>query len=281
MNITNLANLFHQNTIFQQGKLPGQKLGQPAASDTLYRLSQNFLTAQEQGQDLRKRFDTLELSSEAADSKADSALSGMPNELLEVYLNQYKVAANLSRQNGAALMEYRNQLSAFDQTIQEYQDMLDGNKALPKQMKLDDISKLLDATKAMREQFMQQGAAELNQISNHNPTQEGYMGKAFSMVTEWIENGSSDTRWQIDVSANDIYGEIDRALSSAHNITSTFQKGASNILSELKRRGCVEGGEIIPYDNQGAESSESVQRESLFQSIYDEIWSVFQRSINE
>ena len=98
MNVSNLSNLFQQNSIFQHGRPLGQKLGQPPISDTLHRLSQNFLTAQGQGQDLRKRFDTLELSAEAAGSKADSALSEMPRELLEVYLNQYKVAANLSHQ---------------------------------------------------------------------------------------------------------------------------------------------------------------------------------------
>ncbi len=281
MDVSGLSGLFQSNRIFQPENLLGQKLVQSPVNDTLHRLSENLLNAKTQANDLKTRFDTLELSAEATEGKGKTSLDEMPEGLLRFYLNQCKVGACLSQQHEASLMEYRNQLSAFDQTIQEYQDMLDGNKALPKQMKLDDISKLLDATKAMREQFMQQGAAELNQISNHNPTQEGYMGKAFSMVTEWVENGSSDTCWQIDVSANDIYGEIDRALSSAHNITSTFQKGASNILSELKRRGCVEDGEIIPYDNQGAESSESVQRESLFQSIYDEIWSVFQRSINE
>lgn len=63
-----------------------------------------------------------------------SAFRGMPNELLEIYLNQYKVAGYLSEQNGAALQTYRDQLSAFDQTIQEYQDILDGKTALPKQM---------------------------------------------------------------------------------------------------------------------------------------------------
>ena len=71
MNVSNLANLFQQNSIFQQSRPLGQKLGQPPISDTLHRLSQNFLTAQGQGQDLRKRFDTLELSAEAAGSKAD------------------------------------------------------------------------------------------------------------------------------------------------------------------------------------------------------------------
>lgn len=33
MNVTNFANLFHQNSIFQQNKLLGQKLMQPHIRD--------------------------------------------------------------------------------------------------------------------------------------------------------------------------------------------------------------------------------------------------------
>ena len=267
MNITNLANLFHQNTTFQQGKLPGQKLGQPAANDTLYRLSQNFLTAQEQGQDLRKRFDTLELSAEAADRKADSALSGMPNELLEVYLNQYKVAANLSRQNGAALMEYRNQLSAFDQTIQEYQDMLDGKAELPQQMKMEDVSMLLERTRAAREQFLQEGAKELNRVGQEGPALHD---TAFQMIAD--DKGSSlrDFQWAIDASAEDIYAEIDRALTSTNKMTSMCQEGASRIVAELRRRGQADQ----PYRQFRMEEQDNVmERTSMFQGIYEGIWS--------
>ena len=106
------------------------------------------------------------------------------------------------------------------------------------------------------------------------------MGKAYSMAAEWAENGSNDTHWQIDASANDIYGEIDRALSSAHSITSTFQKGASSILAELKRRGCVEEGEEIHFEDQETAAGSTVQRESLFQSIYDGIWNTFKQSLD-
>ena len=41
MNVTNLANLFHQNSIFQQNKPLGQKLVQPLINETLHRLSEN------------------------------------------------------------------------------------------------------------------------------------------------------------------------------------------------------------------------------------------------
>ena len=274
MNVSNLANLFQQNSIFQQSRPLGQKLGQPPISDTLPRLSQNFLTAQEQGQDLRKRFDTLELSAEAVGSKADSALSEMPKELLEVYLNQYKVAANLSHQNEAALMEYRDQLSAFDQTIQEYQDMLDGKAALPQQMKMEDVSMLLERTRAAREQFLQEGAKELNRVGSERPD---LTDKARQTVLGDLDDGH-DLRWSIDASAKDICGEIDRALAFTQKVTSMCREGASRIVAELKRRGQADQ----PYHQLRFDEQDStVERTSMFQDIYEDIWNTLRQSINE
>ena len=274
MNVPNLSHLFHQNSIFQQSKPLGQKLVQPPINDTLHRLSQNFLTAQEQGQDLRKRFDTLELSEEAAGSKADSALSEMPKELLEVYLNQYKVAANLSHQNESALMEYRDQLSAFDQTIQEYQDMLDGKAALPQQMKMEDVSMLLERTKAAREQFLQEGAKELNRVGSEG---SDLTDKARQMVMGDLDDGH-DLRWSIDASAKDIYGEIDRALASASKTASMCREGASRIVAELKRRGQADQ----PYHQLRFDEQDStVERTSMFKGIYEDIWTSFKRLIGD
>ena len=274
MNVPNLSHLFHQNSIFQQSKPLGQKLVQPPINDTLHRLSQNFLTAQEQGQDLRKRFDTLELSEEAAGSKADSALSEMPKELLEVYLNQYKVAANLSHQNESALMEYRDQLSAFDQTIQEYQDMLDGKAALPQQMKMEDVSMLLERTKAAREQFLQEGAKELNRVGSEGPD---LTDKARQTVMGDLDDGH-DLRWSIDASAKDIYGEIDRALASTQKVTSMCREGASRVVAELKRRGQADQ----PYHQLRFDEQDStVERTSMFKGIYEDIWTSFKRLIGD
>ena len=106
------------------------------------------------------------------------------------------------------------------------------------------------------------------------------MGKAYSMAAEWAENGPDDTHWQIDTSAEDIYSEIDNALASAHKITSTFQKGASSILAELKRRGAVEEGEEIHFEDWETATSSTVQRESMFQSIHDGIWNTFKQSLD-
>ena len=274
MNVSNLSNLFQQNSIFQQGRWLGQKLGQPPVNDTLHRLSQNFLTAQEQVQDLRKRFDTLELSAEAADSKADSALSEMPTELLEVYLNQYKVAAHLSQQNEAALTEYRDQLSAFDQTIQEYQDMLDGKAEPPQKMKLEDVSMLLERTRAAREQFLQEGAKELNRVGSEGPD---LTDRARQTVLSDLDDGH-DLRWSIDASAKDIYAEIDRALDSVSKTASMCREDASRIVAELKRRGQADQSyHQLRFDEQDS----TVERTPMFQDIYEDIWNTLRQSINE
>ena len=253
----------------------GQVLSQSPLTDTLHRLSENLLTAQDQSQDLRKRFDTLELSAEATERKENSALRDVPEGLLHFYLNQCKVGAHLSQTQEASLLEYRDQLSAFDQTIQEYQDMLDGKTALPEQMKLEEVSNLLEATKAAWEQFLQKGAAELNRLSNEGPTPKESMGSVYNMLVEDDGTGDGDTRWQIDPDAQDIYGEIDRALVSAHKATSTFQTGASNILAELKRRGCVQEGEDFALDDLKSMDTGRDKWVSLFQDIYSEIWNAF------
>ena len=278
MNVTNFSNLFHQNSIFQQNKPLGQKLVQSTINDTLNRLSENLLNTQVQNTDLKRRFDTLELSDAALEQK--SSLSDVPEGLLHYYLHMCKFGASISQVQEYALMEYRDQLSAFDQTIQEYQDMLSGKTALPEQMKQEDVALLLEATKVAREQFLQQGAEKLNQFSKEGPTPKGFLGSAYSMITGETANAQDNPRWQIDPSAQDIYGEIDRALASAHKVTSTFQDGASGILAELKRRGCVQAGEEFSLDDQETADSGAATRASLFQDIYDGIWETFKQSIS-
>ena len=280
MNVTNFANLFHQNSIFQQNKPLGQKLIQPRINDTLNRLSENLLTAQEQAKDMKARFDTLELSAEAMESQKNPALADVPEELLRFYLNQCKVGAVISRGQETSLMEFRNQLSAFDQTIQSYQDMLDGKTALPEQMKQEDAAFLLETAKAAREQFLQQAAETLERFSREAPTPKDLLGNGYSMITGETGNAQEWSRWQIDVSAGDIYGQIDRAIASAHKATSMFQEGASSILAELKRRGCLRAGDDFSFDNQEPADSGAAVRSSLVQDIYDRIWDTFRQSID-
>lgn len=186
-------------------------------------------------------------------------------------MNQYKVSANLSQQNEAVLMEYRDQLSAFDQTIQQYQDMLDGKAELPQQMKMEDVSMLLERTRAARELFLQEGAKELNRVGSEGPD---LTGKARQTAMGDLDDGR-DLRWSIDASAKDIYGEIDRALAAAHKTTSLCREGASRIVAELKRRGLADQ----PYHQLRFDEQDSaVERTSMFQDIYEDIWTMLRQN---
>ena len=124
--------------------------------------------------------------------------------------------------------------------------------ALPSQMKQEDVALLLEHTKAAREQFLQQGAQELNRLSREGPTPREFLGRAYSMITGDANNAQDHSRWEIDPEANDIYGEIDRALASARRTTSTFRDGASSVLAELKRRGCIQAEEDFSPDGQAS-----------------------------
>ena len=278
MNVTNFANLFHQNNVFQQNRPLGQMLNRPPVNDTLNRLSENLLTAQAQTKDLKARFDTLELSAEAVAFKETSALEDVPEGLLRFYLHMCRFGASLSQGQEDALTEYRDQLSAFDQTIEAYQDMLGGKTALPEHMRREDAALLLEATKAAREQFLQEGAKELNRLSKEGPLPKELLGSGYAMITGRTEDDFA--RWQIDPSAKNIYEEIDRALASAHEVTSVFQDGAAGILAELKRRG-VWTGEEPSLDAQEPADSGAAARASLFQDVYDSIWSMLRKSAAE
>lgn len=271
MNVSNLAGLFRQGGIAPQNG-PGQKLARPPAADALNRLCQNLPSRQERENELKARFDTVELSAEAANREESASMEELPEDILRYFLNTYKVSAYLSQQHEASLLEYRDQLSAFDQTIQEYQDMLDGKTALPDQMGREDVSRLLDAAREAREQFLQRGAEELNRLSENNPARMGYLWRPCSEGTDRQED-EFDTR--IDASAGDIYGEIDRALANAGKVTATFQEWASSIQSELNRRGC--GGALYTASRPSAAEAIAA-RPSLFQSIYEDLWNAFRQN---
>ena len=120
----------------------------------------------------------------------------------------------------------------------------------------------------------------LNRFSREAPTPKGVLGNAYSMIAGEQGSGQEEPRWQIDASAGDIYGQIDRAIVSAHKATSMFQEGASSILAELKRRGCLRAGDDFSLDNQETTAGGTDVRASLFQDIYDGIWDAFKQSID-
>lgn len=205
--------------------------------DILGRMSENLLNTQEQTS-LRDRVE-LKLSS-VLDTEY-STLSETPTEALKFYAGILDMYARFNSMTEHALTEYRDQLAAFDQTIQEYQDMLDGKAALPEDMTIEQVQTMLNLVKETRAQFLQDGGKEVNRrlsFSNSFADDRLFNHTASAVLGESFENaGKGADFWYIDPNAENIYGEIDRALVAVDSLTQTCRKGISAIASELRRRG--------------------------------------------
>ena len=96
--------------------------------DVLGRMSENLLDARQQPS-LRDR---VEMEFSGILDTEYSALSEVPTDVLKFFAATLDMYARFNSMTEHALTEYRDQLTAFDQTIQEYQDMLDvGNICYP------------------------------------------------------------------------------------------------------------------------------------------------------
>ena len=141
-------------------------------------------------------------------------------------------------------------------------------------MNTADISMLLERTRAAREQFLQEGAKELNRVGSKSNILND---KARQMVME-DQDDSHDLQWNIDASAENIYAEIDRALASAHKMTSLCREGASRVVAELERRGQANQ----PYHQLRFDEQDGAKEQtSMFQDIYAGIWNLLRQSATE
>lgn len=248
MDMSKLSFAFQQNNIFAARspfhKLPGQQ--QNSVTDVLNRISSNIIGAQEQRKSMEATVKTQEAKMDAYTSEIDAAqqksLEEMPDELLHFLRNQFLVQRNMSCQMEQELTAFRDQLSGIDQTIQEYQDILDGKGAMPDDLTLEDVTALLETTRATREQFVQDNAERLNKW-NMGKTVTGDTHPARAIERVFGENQYADMEqsvWEIDPTASDIYAEIDEALNATRRVTETMEEGYRRICNELEKRGQTE-----------------------------------------
>lgn len=229
-------------------------LGQNAPTqDVLGRMSENLLDALQQTS-LRDR---VELKFSGVLDTEYSALSEVPTETLKCFAGLLDAYARFNSMTEHALTEYRDQLTAFDQTIQEYQDMLDGKTALPEDMSTEQVQAMLDLVKETRTQFLQDGGKEVNRrlaFSNSYADDRLFNHVASAVLGESFENAGKGTDfWRIDPNAEDIYGEIDRALGAVDSLTQTCSRGLGAIATELKRRG-YDDSDFMHYYSQWYQS---------------------------
>lgn len=177
--------------------------------------------------------------------KADEAtsLEEVPTDLLKVYLGIAKLFSTAAETHEQEILDFKEQLQKWDQTIQGYQDIMDGKAALPEGHTMQSILWSYQTAQKDRAQFLQDGIAHINKYQyGEDQYSEFFSNERVDHLLKSIfgENkfaAKDPSSWLIDSSASDIYSEIDRVLSEAHGVTEEFQRGVDNIYSILKERG--------------------------------------------
>lgn len=240
MVITNFLNLFPAKGGSAFGTNGFQNINsiqKNPMNNTLNQIVENTVVSTEQKGKTQRADSRSLLEALKAEGSGDSPLSGISDEGLHLLRWIYEDGARVSANIEADLTEYRDQLASFDQSIQRYQQILDGTSDLPEDLSMEDVESLLKATQSARETFLRDGAYQLNQRNQKRGEElQSTYGKYADLVDDTFSKGLEQFSWEIDADAEDICGEVDRVRSVAHRATETFKKGMSMIDAELARR---------------------------------------------
>lgn len=288
MVITNFLNLFpargrnaFEANGFQNINLLQQK---NPMNNTLNQLAENTTASIEQDEKAQ-RADSLSLvEALKAEGSGDSPLSGISDDGLRLLKWIYENGARLSVNMEADLTEYRDQLASFDQSIQRYQQILDGISALPEDLSMEDVESLLKAAQSARETFLRDGADKLNHVNQ--PRGEELVkkyAKYADLVDDSFSRGLERFSWKIDADAEDIYGEVDRVRSIAHKMTQTFKKGMAMIDEELTRRKYKDNPYQVYFERRKTAGDYSIPPRngvSIFQETYDAVREILMQAVD-
>lgn len=260
MNVSNNANsIFHQNPALAVGnhtwqeRMQGKKDRQKSTlDDALKRLTDNAVNAQTQRTE-QQEVRNVEIKkdlfiSEIIDKKKQKLEEMSDDELLTAQhcMMEMARAAQLYENE---MTNFRDQLAAFDQTIKDYEDMLNGKLDLSAGLTKDDVKLLLETAKDARGQFFSDGA---ERFGNRKQAEEhGYSG-FLQGISRWQQFGidglEDKGNWYIDYDAEDIYGEIDRVIGNIHKCGEQVGSILDAITKELENRGYTEDKYKVYFD---------------------------------
>ncbi len=172
--------------------------------------------------------------------KTDKAtpLEEAQTELLEVCLTIVRLHLTTAEGREQEISDFKEQLQEWDQTIQGYQDILDGKSSVPEGQTMQSVLQSYEKAQKGREQFLQDGITHINGYQygeSFSNERVDYNLKAILGENKFAEKDPS--AWLIDPTASDIYAEIDRVFSEVHGVEEEFRQGVEDIYSLLKERG--------------------------------------------
>ena len=241
----NISNIFQQKMVSQTNPFGSPK---SALNQALGQINNNILQNinLEAAEKLK-----LDIYIPGTDPEKAAELEKYSNDELEYFFLNFTIS---SPDASPDIDKFREQLKGIDQTIQDYEKMLNGEMEMPTKlaggpfelltkvpMTKEDVQFLLAKTKAFREEFIKKGVEELNQKLSFA---SGYVkkGSPREKIIEQLlgENPLKNidkSAWTIDANAADIYSELDKAQEASsltHDVTSDCR---NRIVKEMEKRG--------------------------------------------
>lgn len=258
MNVSNLqigpTGQFAQRNLLQEHRAQKQK--RAPLEDALRRLADNAFDAKAKGLEKDAEAEKLATKMDAYVSSLgvgeNRALKDMDDEELLIWQHIFSQTARLAQGFEDNLLDFRDQLSAFDQTIQDYQDMLDGTKELTEGLTHEKVTELLDQMKSAREQFLADNKESADGRSRFGGLTLSRLARAVGPTGEGATGEYADkdeSFWHVDLQSDDIYGEIDRVLEGVRGLGQRFGETLDAISRELAKRGYTEDKYQRYFDN--------------------------------
>ena len=242
----NISNIFQQKMVSQTNPFGSPK---SALNQALGRINNNILQNinLEAAEKLK-----LDIYIPGTDPEKAAELEKYSNDELEYFFLNFTIS---SPDASPDIDKFREQLKGIDQTIQDYEKMLNGEMEMPTKlaggpftlagpevpMTKEDVQFLLAKTKAFREEFIKDGVKQLNSLTNMASGLVSKGGAREKIIEQLLgENPLKNidkSALTIDANAADIYSELDKAQEASsltHDVTSDCR---NRIIKEMKKRG--------------------------------------------
>lgn len=251
VNITNLFDSPSSSNRIIQSR--GPFAGTPALfgqdekeQTTLQKLSSQIIAGQDSSEQLEDLSEIAQIKKDSyipKNSSNKNPLDDISDDVLKSYmgiLNMYSAGSTRYRYE---LSDFKEQLQRMDDTIQSYQDILDGKAPLGEGQNMLDVSLSCALAKVHRQQFFEHGMTHFNkdQFEIPNPDAHNHDDVYEKLINTLLGDcrfSLKDERdWGIDPYASDIYSEIDRVLTNLDGRIAETKRGIGRLYGLLYERG--------------------------------------------
>ena len=206
------------------------------APTTLQKLSTQIISGQKNSEQLENLSRTAQIRKDTYVPKDSSDSDPLDDVSAGLLIGMLQIM--LTPRYRQELSDFKEQLQKMDNTIQGYQDILDGKTPLQEGQDMESVDFSCMLAKAERKRFFEFGMT--------------FLGKAESFSDDWYEKTitallgecrfAQKTAYDcaINPNASDIYSEIDRVLAYIDGRTEETNQGISRLYGILYKRGCGE-----------------------------------------